>query len=162
MLKIVPISLKDANSFVLRLHRHHKPTVGHKFSVAISDDTHIKGVVIASRPIARMNDNGLTLEVTRCCTDGTPNACSMLYRAAWRVSKEMGYTRLITYTLKEEPGTSLKASGFKLIGLRGGGSWNRKSRPRDDKHPLQEKLLWEINCMNKAEATLTQTVKEKS
>jgi hypothetical protein len=83
------------------------------------------------------------MEVTRLATDGTRNACSLLYGAAWRVSKEMGYRRLITYILSDEPGTSLKASGWKLLGLRGGNPWNHASRPRVDKHPLQKKLLFE-------------------
>ena len=83
------------------------------------------------------------MEVTRLATDGTRNACSLLYGAAWRVSKEMGFRRLITYILADEPGTSLKASGWKLVGERGGGSWSRPKRPRVDKHPLQNKFLFE-------------------
>lgn len=29
MLELVPISLKEANAYVERYHRHHKPVVGH-------------------------------------------------------------------------------------------------------------------------------------
>ena len=100
------------------------------------------GAVIVGRPVARMNDDGWTAEVTRCVTNGARNGCSILYGAAWRAARAMGYRRLITYTLPEEGGSSLKASGFRLIGEAGGGSWSRKDRPRVDKHPLQKKPVW--------------------
>lgn len=138
-----PITLKEANEFVKTYHRHHKPTVGHKFSIGVSDGERLCGVAIIGRPVARMLDDGWTAEVTRLCTDGTRNACSMLYGAAWRAAKAMGYKRILTYTLPEEGGASLRAAGWKMIGKRGGGSWSRDSRPRTDKHPLQEKIRWE-------------------
>lgn len=90
-----------------------------------------------------MLDDGLTAEVTRCCTVGTKNVPSMLYGAAWRAARAMGYQRLVTYTLKVEGGTSLRAAGWKLVGERGGGTWNRKPRPRLDQHPTERKLCWE-------------------
>lgn len=73
------------------------------------------------------------------------NACSMLYATAWKAAKALGYRRLITYTLPEEGGASLRASGWKLIGERGGGNWNVKSRPRIDtaQQLAGQKLLWE-------------------
>jgi hypothetical protein len=142
-LRIVPISLAEANAFVAQHHRHHKPVPGAKFCIAAADEVAIRGVAIIGRPVARASDNGWTLEVNRCCTDGVRNACSMLYGAAWRAAKALGYRRLITYTLPEEGGASLRGAGFALIGERGGGSWNCPSRPRVDTHPLQSKLLWE-------------------
>jgi len=143
-LTVVPLPLDEANAFVAQHHRHHKPTPGHKFSLGVADeDGVIRGVAIVGRPVARMLDNGLTLEVNRVATDGCPNACSALYGAAWRAAKALGYRRLITYTLNTEPGTSLRGAGWKLLGERGGGSWSVPSRPRVDKHPLQGKLLWE-------------------
>ena len=149
-LRIVPISLEEANAFVMEYHRHHDPVTGHKFSIAVADDSQsVRGVAIIGRPVSRIMDDGWTLEVNRCCTDGVPNGCSMLYRAAWRATKEMGYTRLITYTLPEEHGGSLKGAGFHLIGERGGGSWSRKDRPRVDTHPLQAKWLWALKEENK-------------
>lgn len=141
---IVPTTLREANAFVARHHRHHKPVRGAKFAVAVSDGGGVRGIAIVGRPVARMSDDGLTLEVNRCCTDGARNACSMLYAAAWRAARAMGYKRLITYTLPEEGGVSLRASGFKLIGQAGGGSWSRPSRPRVDLAPLQAKLRWEM------------------
>jgi len=143
MLELTPITLREANDFVGRLHRHHKPVVGHKFSIAISDGDAVRGVAIVGRPVARHLDNGWTLEVNRCCTDGVRNGCSMLYGAAWRAAKALGYKRLITYTLLEEGGASLKAANWRLIGEAGGGNWNRKSRPRIDTEHQQIKLRWE-------------------
>ena len=110
----------------------------------MSDEHGVCGVAIVGRPIARNFDNGWTAEVNRTCTNGHKNANSMLYGAAWRAAKAIGYKRLITYTLKDEPGTSLIAAGWRLVGECGGGSWSRKNRPRVDLHPLQRKLLWEV------------------
>ena len=140
---IVPMTLGEANEFVRVHHRHHQPVLNHKFSIGAAEDDRVVGVVVVGRPIARVLDDGWVLEVTRCCTDGTRNACSMLYQAAWRATKALGYRKLITYTLATEAGASLRGAGWKCIGERGGGSWSCPSRPRVNKHPLQRKLLWE-------------------
>lgn len=141
-LALTPISLAEANQFVEDIHRHHKPVTGHKFCMAVSDEE-VRGVCIVGRPVSRVLDDGWTLEVLRVATDGAANACSMLYGAAWRAAKAMGYRRLITYTLPEEGGASLRAAGWRCVGQAGGGTWNRKTRPRVDTHPLQAKIRWE-------------------
>jgi len=145
LLALTPINLDEANAFVAAHHRHHKPVPGAKFAVAVSEGDTVRGVAIVGRPVARMADDGWTLEVNRCCTDGTKNACSMLYGAAWRAARAMGYRRLITYTLPQEGGSSLRAAGWRLLGEAGGGSWSRKSRPRVDTAPMQRKLCWEVS-----------------
>lgn len=148
----VRIDLAEANAFVAEHHRHHKPVVGHLFSLgaAISDgvvdgerSSLIVGVAIVGRPVARMRDDGITAEVTRLCTDGTKDACSFLYGASARAAFALGFKRIGTYILASEPGTSLTAAGWRLIGETGGGSWSRSNRPRVDKHPTQSKLLFE-------------------
>jgi len=144
MLELVPISLKEANAFVEQHHRHHKPVVGHKFSVAAAVDGEIVGVAIVGRPVSRHLDDGWTLEVNRLCTDGTRNACSFLYSAAWRAAKNMGYKKLITYILDTETGTSLKAAGWKCVGEAGGKRWTGVRRPEVDLYPAQMKLKFEI------------------
>ena len=145
-LTVVPCDFAEACAFVKQHHRHHKPPVGHKFSLAVADDEGVvRAVCMVGRPVARGNDDSMTLEVTRLASDGCPNACSCLYGAAWRAAKALGYGRLITYILESESGTTLKASGWKLIGKRGGGSWDTPTRPRVDKHPLQKKFLWEAS-----------------
>lgn len=146
MLRITPIDFSEANAFIAVHHRHHNPVVGHKFSIAVSDETgKVRGVAMVGRPVARNSDNGYTLEVNRLCTDGARNACSMLYASAWKAAKALGYSRLVTYTLPAEGGASLRAAGWKLIGERGGGNWNVPSRPRIDTAELLQgqKLLWE-------------------
>lgn len=146
MMTVVPISLTEANAFVEAHHRHHASVPGAKFCIAVADaHSIIHGVAIVGRPVARGNDDGWTLEVNRCCTDGTRNACSMLYGSSWRAAKALGYRRLITYTLPAEGGASLRAAGWKLLGERGGGNWNTPARPRIDTDVLLrgQKLLWE-------------------
>jgi len=144
-LELVPITLAEANEFVREHHRHHRPVPGAKFCVAVAVGGAVCGVAIVGRPIARMADDGWTLEVNRTCTDGTRNANSMLYGAAQRAAFALGYRRLITYTLPEESGASLRGAGWKLIGKAGGGSWSRGGRPRVDLHPTQQKLRWEVS-----------------
>lgn len=142
-LNVCPLDLEEANALVRTLHRHHVPVVGHKFSLGAVKDGAVVGAVIVGRPVSRMRDDGRTLEVTRCVTDGTKNACSFLYGAAARAAFALGYTRIGTYTLPQEGGASLRGAGWQLLGERGGGSWSRDERPRVDKHPTQGKLLWE-------------------
>ncbi len=143
-LTIVPIGFDEACAFVAKHHRHHRPPVGHKFSIAVADEANeVRGVAIVSRPVARMMDDGWTMEVSRVATDGCPNACSALYGACRRAVFALGYRKLVTFTLNTEPGTTLRAAGWKCLGEAGGGSWSRPSRPQVDKHPLQAKLKWE-------------------
>lgn len=143
-LALAPVTLAEANAFVLEHHRHHRPVVGHKFSLAAVLGQQVVGVAIVGRPVSRHRDDGLTLEVSRLCTDGTRNACSFLYGAAARATFALGYCRIGTYTLPDEGGASLRAAGWTLIGERRGGSWSSPSRPRVDKHPTEPKLLWEL------------------
>ncbi len=143
MLSLVPVSLKDANAFVAEHHRHHKPTRGHKFSIGCECDGQLVGVVIAGRPVSRYLDDGRTLEVNRLCTTGEKNACSMLYGAAARAAKAMGYHKIITYTLDSEPGASLRAAGWTCMGRAGGKRWTGKRCPAVDLCPPQMKLRYE-------------------
>lgn len=142
-LTIIPMVLDEANAFVALHHRHHKPVPGAKFCIGVAVDETVVGIAIVGRPVARMVDDGWTLEVNRTCTDGTRNANSMLYGACRRAAFALGYRKLITYTLPSESGASLRAAGWKCLGEAGGGKWSRKSRPRVDTHPTQTKLRWE-------------------
>lgn len=142
-LTVVPVTLTDACAYVAQHHRHHRPPRGGLFALGVANDGQIVGVAIVGRPVARALQDGWTAEVTRLCTDGTRNACSILYAAAWRAARALGWRKLITYTLPEEGGASLRAAGWRLIGEAGGGSWNVPSRPRVDKHPTQVKFRWE-------------------
>ena len=130
MLRLRPISLRDANEYVRQHHRHHKPVAGHKFSIGCEADGELVGVIIAGRPVSRYLDDGFTLEVTRLCTNGAKNACSFLYGAAARAAAAMGYKRIITYTLESENGASFGLpAGFvkaKRVGFAGRASVNQR------------------------------------
>jgi hypothetical protein len=142
-LLIIPITISDAQSYVDQHHRHHKAPRGGLFAVAVAAGGEVCGVAIAGRPVSRELQNGWTIEITRVCTDGTSNACSMLYGACRRAAIALGYRVVITYTLGSESGSSLRAAGFRKIADVRGRSWSCPSRPRVDRHPKQDKLRWE-------------------
>ena len=127
-LTIVPMDFSEANAFVEQFHRHHKPMPGCKFSIGVSDGEKIVGVAMVGRPVGRRLDDGWTLEVNRVATDGTKNACSILYAASWRAARAMGYRKLITYIL-DTGGTFLKATGWKSSKRRGAASGMFLSAP---------------------------------
>lgn len=144
----VPIDFKEAAEFVQNFHRHNKPPIGHKFSVGCSDGKSLIGVAIVGRPVARKLDDGLTLEVIRCCVieNSTKGACSFLYAKCWNAAKAMGYTKLITYTLKDESGASLRGAGWKIVAeLRASNPSAWQSRPGREWQAItgQQKLRWE-------------------
>lgn len=142
MLEIRPCHLKAAKEYVKEHHRHNIPPVGGKFAVACYDGDRLCGVAICGRPTARRSDNGKTLEIYRICTDGTYNACSKLYGACCRIAKDMGYKRIITYTLESENGASLRASGFTLEGKAGGLAWTGERRRNYYISPEEMKNRW--------------------
>ncbi len=123
---VVPTTLRKANDFVAAHHRHTGRTSrnGGKFAIGLARDGALSGVAIVGNPLSATLMDGFTAEVTRLCvTEGAPDsACSRLYAACWRAWKSMGGARMITYTLESEPGTSLKAAGWVLVG---------KTRPTD-------------------------------
>ena len=142
-MNFAPISLKQANDFVLAFHRHNKPVTGHKFSIGLFDNNKLVGVAICGRPVARMLDDGLTLEVLRVCTDGTRNANSMLYSRVKKIAQVMGYKKVLTYTLTEESGASLRAVGAKKEGIVKAREWSRERRKRDSQEVYKkEKIRW--------------------
>lgn len=136
------MELADANAFISEHHRHHKPVVGHRFSIGAKKDGVLVGVAIVGRPVARLVDKSTTLEVTRLCTNGTKNACSFLYAAAARIGRELGYQWIQTYILDSEPGTTLEAAGWEYVGTAGGGQWKHtdgKARRTDQPTCLKGK-----------------------
>lgn len=140
-LEVRPIGLKAANRFIEANHRHHKKVAGHKFSICACKGEEIVGVAICGRPVSRYIDDGTVLEINRLCTDGTRNACSLLYGACCRIAKAMGYRKIITYILESENGASLKASNFTCEGRAGGEIWTGERR-RDNGVPKEKKTRW--------------------
>ncbi len=157
-MRISPIGRDQANAYIRENHRHHGSTQGFKFAIAAVDEFGIAGVCIVGRPVNRNLDDGLTLEVRRLCTVGLSNACSFLYGAARRIAREMGYRRILTYINASEPGTSLRAAGWKKDGVTKGRSWNCHSRPREDKTEIVDRVRYvsEFNSVNKVIPLLTE------
>jgi len=146
-LRVVPASRADVAAFIARVHRNHKPPAGDIFRLACVDDAGtVRGVASIGRPVARMLDDGWTLEVSRVATDGVPNGCSILYGAARRIGWAMGYRRIYTYTLPEEGGASLRAAGWAEDGAKGGGQWHRPARTRGAAERADIKTRW--SCVN--------------
>lgn len=144
-LHTVPLELTEANAFVTLHHRHHKPSQGHRFSLGCVDkDGTLHGAAIVGRPVARLAGSPRdVLEVVRLVTDGTPNACSILYAAAARVGRALGFLRIQTYVLGTELGTSLLASGWHYNGEAGGGQWKHTDgKPRRTDQPTELKGRW--------------------
>lgn len=150
----MPVDWRTASAFCAMWHRHHAPPRGAKFWVGAADsDGVLRAVAIAGRPVARMYDNGQTVEVTRVASDGARNACSMLYAACRQAAFALGWTRVITYThtryegpvcdgpcphlsctyiRQGESGSSLRAAGYRIIAERPPHpGWDRPSRPRE-------------------------------
>lgn len=143
-LRVIPLTLREANNVVARLHRHHKPVRGHRFSIGVVDGTgRLRGVAIIGRPVARMVDHRMVCEVSRVATDGVHNGCSLLLGAAARAARAMGYFKIQTYTLPAEGGASLRGAGWHCEGQAGGGQWEHTDgRPRRTDQPTDVKHRW--------------------
>jgi hypothetical protein len=146
-LAIVPVYWREAKAFVQTLHRHHLPGGNGRFCIGVEDETGtLRGVCVLGRTKARMLPHKHVLEAMRVATDGCPNACSALYGATCRLHKPHGYRKACTYILVSEPGTTLRAAGWRPVALSDGGSWSRDMRKRTDKHPTEPKIRWECRC----------------
>lgn len=154
-LEAVPVELTDANAFVHQYHRHSKPVTGHRFSIGARLGLDLVGVVIVGRPIARLLQDGVTAEVLRVCVlDSAPKGCcSFLYAASWRAWRAMGGQRLITYTLQDESGASLRGAGWKIVGIteamKGKGWLNRPGRDNQAVY-YKPKHRWEMTMFDEA------------
>lgn len=141
-LSVAPMTLRAAFAYVKAKHRHAKKIQGGLFAVGAEVAGQLVGCAIVGMPVAPMLQDGRTVEIRRCCTDGTRNACSFLYRVCVRIASAMGYRRVLTYTLESESGASLRGAGFKVTKRTRAEHWNRPSREREEQ-PLQHKLRWE-------------------
>lgn len=155
----------EAFDFVEAHHSHHEAPAGWRFGVAVDNGEHGRrvGVAVVGNPQARMlmKAEPGTWEVTRVCCHGPArlrrNVASKLYSLAAKRARAEGCTKLITYTLLEEDGTSLRASGWRPVRVTAGGSWSRPSRPRRSRQAGPKgnsegpKVRWEL-VLNKREA----------
>ncbi len=140
-MRVVRVELADANGFVASHHRHHKPVVGHRFSIGAEHGGKLVGCVIVGRPVARQSCQKSIAEVTRLVTDGTKNACSFLYSQAARAARELGFSSIQTFVLLSETGVSLRAAGWECVGITKIGSWHTRTNRRSDQ-PEEQKVKW--------------------
>lgn len=145
----VPMTLKEAREFIGNFHRHNKAPHGGMFALGVSDGQKLIGVAMVGRPIARMLDNGETLEVTRCCVldDAPKGACSFLYARCWQAARALGWCKLITYTLQTESGASMRGAGWKCIAelkANNPGAWQNRQGREWQSVVGQAKFRWEV------------------
>lgn len=151
-LELVPISLREANDFVSNHHRHSGRTSrdGGKFALGCGNDAGgLAGIAIVGNPVSATLMDGYTAEVLRVCVspEAPKNAPSMLYGAAWRACRALGYRKLVTYTLQSEGGASLRGAGWTIVAKVKGGGWNRPNIDRVRRwQPIygQQKFRWEV------------------
>lgn len=129
MLVVLPLELREANAFIEAYHRHHKRVQGHRFSIGAYLDGELVGCAVVGRPTSGV-DPKRVLEVTRLCSNGWPNVCSLLYSAAARAGKALGYETIQTYIFETEDGASLKASGWSFV---------RKAHPSGRHHKRSDR-----------------------
>jgi hypothetical protein len=146
-MRIVPLSLKEANAFVDKHHRHNKRVVTHKVSIGMESEGKLIGVAIGGNPVARLLDNGKTFEIRRVCVlDGYANACSKLMARIKRIAQLMGYEKVITYTLKSESGSSLKAVNARCVAeVKPSKGWTQRNPHCEHQAVYDEwKYRWEL------------------
>jgi len=158
-----PITQREAFAFIKAHHRHHDVPVGAVEVFGAQDDAGtLIGAAVVGRPVARKLDDGLTFEVTRLCTLGHLDACSLLYGAARRyILDTKGGRRGLTYILEDESGKSLEISGYAYLWTTDGGSWDRKGRPREDKHPTCPKHAYGFGAWPQLAAGVERPVRPK-
>jgi hypothetical protein len=154
-MNICPLTLREANAFVIASHRHGGATArsGEKFAIGVEEGVDLLGVAIVGHPLSATFMDDYTAEVLRVCVgpDAPKGACSMLYAACWRVWRSMGGQRLITYTLKTETGASLRGAGWKTVGqtkemLECKSVWKKKDHINRQWKPIygQQKWRWQV------------------
>lgn len=162
---VVPLTIAEANELVSRWHRHHEAAIGHRFSIGVVDGDGVPhGAAIVGHAVARLAGTPRAVaEVTRLVTDGTYNACSMLYAASARAAQALGYERIQTYILDSEQGTSLKASGWTDEGPAGGGDWSDdgRHRKRARSFPKTMKRRW-AKTLNPSRPEMQLTIADKA
>jgi hypothetical protein len=145
-LRLRPVTVKDATRWVTTVHRHHKRELaGARFAVQLvrysalnltDGGVRVGVAVVTSGP--RVWEGTGRCNIARVATDGSKNACSMLYGAMCRAAAALGYREAWTYTLPSEPGTSLRASGFDDMGLTSGGEHDRPRQAHRRRLPAEQ------------------------
>lgn len=144
MLALAPITQREAFAWVRAVHSHlPTPPPGALTCVQVLDGERRCCVAVLGRPSARKLQDGLTAEITRVASDRTPHAASKAIAALTRAAVALGYTRVVSYTLADEAGTSYRAAGWTPVAESGGGEWSRPSRARGAAVQAGPKTRWE-------------------
>lgn len=149
VLRLAPCTVQAAKQYVRYHHRHNPRVQSGLFAVAVerADTGERVGVAIVGRPSSRVLQARGMVEITRVCTDGTPNACSFLIARARRAAVALGYRpgNLITYTLVDEGGASIRGAGLRVAACVEARGWADASvaRAREDKHTIGDRFRWE-------------------
>ena len=157
MIRLHPVTQLEARRFVAKHHRHSRAPLRVICCVGVEDEAgEIVGVGMLERPKAPKLCDGFTVEASRVCTLGARNACSMLYGALCRAAAALGYTRVVSYTLKDEPGSSLLGAGFMRVADIKPESWDRRHIASGSHQPSLfagakygtplERVRWERRC----------------
>jgi len=143
MREFCPINREIAKKFINENHRHNSGPISDRFRIGLFEDGVLIGVGVAGNPIARKQMDGTTIEITRVCVlPDKPNACSQIYARMKRIAQLMGYKRIITYTLDNETGASLRAIGAIVDHKVAKGTWlNRQNRNYNEVSDMP-KQMW--------------------
>lgn len=144
---MVPITKNDARAFIERHHSHHNAPIQAIMWAAVEFKDQVVCVGCLERPKARVTASSTkTVEITRVASDGSAkNAASKCIAHISRAALALGYTRLISFTLLGEAGTSYRAAGWRVTGLtppRKG--WSSSGRPRARAQQKGAKVRWEF------------------
>lgn len=107
-MSIVLLELEDANRFANEFSLPLRVVNSCEFAIGTVDGAgDLHGVAVCTD-----TDNKKTLEINYICTDGWYNASFVLCEACCRFAKNMGYTKIITYTATHDNDKALKHHGF--------------------------------------------------
>lgn len=139
------LPLREACGFIARHHRHHVPPQGGIVALGLWEDEKLVGIGILGRPLARAAQMNGDAELIRLCVlPDVAHAASALQARMKRVAQSLGFRRMLTYTLADEAGTSMRAAGMQRdIDLTRGGEWTTPTRKRLAAiHPTARKIRW--------------------
>lgn len=126
-----PCTVKAAERFVAQWHRKLPRVQGAMWAVRALDDAgDVRGVAMVGWPARVWSPLAILCVLRVAVMPESQNACSVLYGACSRAAKGMGARGLVTYTLQEETGVSLRAANWIDGGLTDGGEYDRPSRER--------------------------------
>lgn len=146
-LTVRPCGITVARVGVARVHRHRgrrvPPSALAAFEVVRGGWP--VGWALLGRPSSPTLQARGYVEVTRVAVEeGNKGACSMLYGACARAARRLARP-VTTYTLRREPGVSLRGAGWVPVALvaapRGRGWANRPGR--GDQRDREPKVRWE-------------------